>query len=182
MGFGPTLTLGDVTLRSFDVSEAPIFLEFFRNPEVTLYLGHRTIPSLEEEEAWIRERTANTTELGWGIEYDGQLVGVLGGHFKPDFTSCEIGTWIGRPELWNKGILKAAGQLAGEYLFDNYPLVKIMAGFIEGNAASQRIQERAGFVEVARIPFEFFRKGEWRDRVWMMLTRERWEQLQQAAQ
>ena len=82
----------------------------------------------------------------FGIEYDGELSGVIGLVVQKDVyqKSAEIGYWIGEP-FWGNGIATKAVELITKYGFDKINLNRIYTGVFEYNIASMRVLEKNGF-------------------------------------
>ncbi|WP_247237975.1 GNAT family N-acetyltransferase [Telluribacter sp. SYSU D00476] len=56
----------------------------------------------------------------------------------------EIGYWLGRP-YWGKGYGTTAVRLLTNYAFHELHLQRVYAGVFEGNKASMRVLEKAGY-------------------------------------
>ncbi|HSX14944.1 MAG TPA: GNAT family protein [Candidatus Saccharimonadales bacterium] len=172
---GPTLKGDRVTLRPIREEEAEIFVSFLCDPVVTRFMGSVMPITLEQELEWLKKESTNPNTVLWGIEFDERLVGNIGMGINWDRGTGELGAMLGDRSVWGLKLMKEAGQLARDYLFTHLPLRKIKGGYIDGNGASQRAQERAGFHETGRLRAEYFRDGAWRDHVFTELWREDWE-------
>jgi len=82
----------------------------------------------------------------FGIEYDGDLCGVIGLIIQKDVyrKSAEIGYWIGE-SYWGKGIATKAIKLITKYGFEDLKLVRIHAGVFEFNIGSMKVLEKNGY-------------------------------------
>ena len=169
-----------VTLRPGTVADAAALVALLDDAEVRDFLGTQDAISLEAEVEWLRARQTDPNTRGWIIEFRSRPIGVIGlDAINWELSFGTLGAWIGDKALWNQGLMKEAGQLARDFFFMKFNLRKIKGGYIDGNDASKRAQERAGFREVGRFRDEHFRNGQWRDHVAMELWREDWERLRQ---
>ncbi len=64
--------------------------------------------------------------------------------------SAEIGYWLGEP-FWGRGIAAEALAAVSEYAFAEHDLVRLFACVYEGNPASARVLEKAGYVCEGRL-------------------------------
>jgi len=174
--YGPAIEGNLVRLRPHQPSDAADFIRMLANPLVTRYLVSQEPLSLEAELQWIEARATDPNTLGWTIEVDGHCVGSVGfdaidwrnGH-------ATVGIFIGRPEIWGKGITTEVARLLVSYAFTQLPIRKIKSGYLEPNVASAKVQARVGLREVGRLHDEVWRDGRWVDHILTELTREEWE-------
>ncbi|MDX9974431.1 MAG: GNAT family N-acetyltransferase [FCB group bacterium] len=64
--------------------------------------------------------------------------------------TAEIGYWLGEP-FWGQGIATEALKLVSALAFEQYGLIRLQARVLEGNAASMRVLEKAGYSLEARM-------------------------------
>jgi ribosomal-protein-alanine N-acetyltransferase len=87
----------------------------------------------------------------------------------------EIGFLLDRSQ-WHKGLAKEALSAIIPYLFDERKFESISADVDPRNDPSTGILKKAGF-EVERIQEKTFEiAGVWVDSVYLLLTKERWEE------
>jgi RimJ/RimL family protein N-acetyltransferase len=173
--YGPVIEGAKCKLRPHIEKDAHLFVQMLADPEVNKYLSMQSPPSIRAELEWIEARAKDPRTLGWTVEVDGKCVGYVGvdaidwrnGH-------GTVGIFIGRSNLWGKGITSEAAQLVARYVFTQTPLRKIKAGYLAPNVASAKAQARIGLREVGRWHAEYFRDGQWVDHVLTELTREEW--------
>lgn len=81
---------------------------------------------------------------------DGQAVGNIGFTVKDDIYrfNAEIGYWVGEP-YWGRGIMTEAVPIMTTYIFRNFQVNRIFACVLEGNPASMRVLEQAGYLREA---------------------------------
>ena len=80
-----------------------------------------------------------------------------------DMPVLEIGFGVPVTAAQGKGTAKEAVRLLVEYLFDGYPVERIMAFTEADNVPAQRVLAGAGFQEEGRLRRATFRDGAWRD-------------------
>lgn len=95
---------------------------------------------------YIGTKLKEEPQTAFGIEYQGELAGVIGLEFKTDVfrRTAIVGYWLGEP-FWGKGIVTAALKLIIEYAFEHLDLVRLEAGHFDFNPASGRVLEKCGF-------------------------------------
>jgi ribosomal-protein-serine acetyltransferase len=106
--------------------------------------------SMAEAQEWIRSRTALAVD---GREYSFAIVGsggrFLGGcglnQINPIHRFGNLGYWV-RTSATRQGVATEAVRQAAEFAFGNTGLVRLEIVCAVGNAASQRVAERAGAV------------------------------------
>lgn len=175
--YGPLIQGSQFELRPPRMEEAEVMMGWFEDMEVTSRLGGRLFPpSLEFERDWLKRITEDQNSILWAIDHEGRLVGTTGIH-AIDWASQHgmTGTLIGDKTAWGKGIAREMMRLRADFAFTQLPLRKLKSGYLEGNEASRRAQEGAGYREVGRLRQEIFRDGRWLDLILTELLREDWE-------
>ena len=142
------LTDNNIKLRGFDFEDAVTIARLCDNPKIWNNLRDY-VPSpygLKDAEDFITHCLVEHPQTTFAIEYEGELVGVIGLETQSDVykLTAEIGYWIGE-DYWNLGISTRAIRLISEYGFSQLGLVRIFAGVFDYNKASQRVLEKAGF-------------------------------------
>jgi aminoglycoside 6'-N-acetyltransferase len=77
----------------------------------------------------------------------------------------EIGFGIAKPEARGNGFAKEALKLLVGYLFEGYPVERIIAFTDQENLPAQRVMERVGFQREGTLRRAMFRGGQWQDMV-----------------
>ncbi len=173
--YGPIIEGEKCKLRPHTEKDAHIFVVMIADPDVNRYLSGQHPLSIRSELNWIEARATDPTTIGWTIEVDGKCIGMVGidaidwknGH-------GTVGIFIGRSNLWGKGITTEVAQLVARYVFTQTPMRKLKAGYLAPNEASAKAQARIGLREVGRWHAEYFRDGQWVDHVLTELTRAEW--------
>lgn len=104
---------------------------------------------------------ASDTKLIYGIDYNNEIVGCIGGFVDEDIyiKTCELGYWIGEPH-WGKGIVSESIKLMTEQLWKRFDIVRIYAEPFEGNYGSRKVLEKAGFELESIKKKSVFKNGE----------------------
>lgn len=107
---------------------------------------------LRHARAWIATRASAKPVSQLAIVVDGAAVGGIGLTIGDDVhrRSAEIGYWLGRA-FWGRGIMTRAVRAATAYAFATFDLCRIWAGVFEGNRASMRVLEKAGYTPEGRL-------------------------------
>ena len=173
--FGPVIRGKLITLRPPRAEEAPVMISWFEDPEITRFLLLQFPPSLAAEQGWIETMAKAPDHVIWGIERDGRLIGTTGlHHIDWPNQRAGTGTVIGDKSAWRMGIASEVMALRTRYAFTQLPLRKLHSSFIDGNEASWRAQEKAGYRQAGRYHEHEFRDGRWRDEVLTEILRSDW--------
>ena len=100
--------------------------------------------------SWVRANKSYQKPTNLAIEINGQAVGNIGFTVKDDIYryNAEIGYWLSE-EYWGRGIMKQALPLMTGYIFQNFEVNRIFACVLEGNTASMRVLQSAGYLREA---------------------------------
>jgi [ribosomal protein S5]-alanine N-acetyltransferase len=174
--YGPVIRGSQFELRPPRMEEAEVMIGWFEDMEVTSRILRVFPPSLEFERDWLKRMAEDQHSILWAIDHEGRLIGTTGIH-AIDWASQHgtTGTLIGDKTAWGKGIAGEMMRLRADFAFTQLPLRKLKSGYLEGNEASRRAQEGAGYREVGRLRQEIFRDGRWLDHILTELLREDWE-------
>ena len=181
--YGPVIEGKLLRLRPPTPDDIPAMMKWFEDLEVTRFLNVTVPPSLEAEKEWLDKTGRDPNVIYWIIEHDGRAVGGTG-IVMIDWRNAHgiTGTVIGDKTAWGKGIAREMMQLRAHYAFTQTPLRKLKSGYIDGNVASARAQNAAGYKEVGRLREETFGDGKWRDMILTELLRTDWEAIRHAGQ
>lgn len=137
-------------LRQWLLSDEASLIRYADNPRVSQFLSDRFAYPYEVEYArkWLNHQTQKTIIDNLVIDIDGELVGGIGIEFRQDIfrKTALIGYWLGEP-FWGKGMMTDVVRLMVNYCFENFDLARIQAGVFDGNPASMRVLEKAGFIK-----------------------------------
>ncbi|QYK52636.1 MAG: GNAT family N-acetyltransferase [Fimbriimonadaceae bacterium] len=154
---------------------------WINDPEVTdwIMVGDFPMGALAEQEWFNSHLKFNEKDVVLAIELlDGTHIGQTGIHgidLRHGFAST--GSYIGDPSQRGKGYGTEASKLRAWYCFHVLGLRLIMSGYLEGNERSKAMNENCGYTEYGRVPKQFWKRGQYRDHIETVLTRERWLEL-----
>jgi RimJ/RimL family protein N-acetyltransferase len=149
---------------------------WFDDLEVTRFIKLRNPPSVDAEKEFLERMARDANAVFWAVEHEGNLVGatsIVSIDWKHAFGTT--GTVIGDKAAWGKGVARELMQLRAAYAFTQLPLRKLKSGYIDGNVASARAQNAAGYREVGRWQQDRFIDGHWKDHILTEIMREDWE-------
>lgn len=145
---GPTIELGDVLLRPWRQADAPAVTEACQDPEIARWVSIPQPYTLRDAEAFIAESRSMWTN-GSGAAFaivdaaSDRLLGAVS-RFGPDGHHANVGCWIVR-DVRGRGLGTRALRALGEWTFATTGTIRLDAYIMVGNAASERMTERAGF-------------------------------------
>lgn len=103
--------------------------------------------SRTDARAWVRSARVDEDEVHLAIEVDGEVVGGVGLHRQAaeERGTLEIGYWLGEP-FWGRGIASEVVRAMTAWAFENLDgVLRLHARVYEGNPASARVLEKAGY-------------------------------------
>lgn len=173
-----------VILRPIQEEDLPQFQMWVNDPEVSQYLGQFFPASMEDERTWFnRISKLNKEDMTLAIvdSKTNKLIGSMGLH-KIDYRAgtAVTGALIGDKNYWGKGYGSEAKMLFLEFAFHELNLRKIYSYVYEYNERSVAYSKKCGYVEEARLPAHYYRKGKYWAQIIMAVYRDSWEKLWRA--
>ena len=164
--FGPRL-LGPngIELRPPTLDDHVGELEWLAQPEATRFWsprhGNWTRERVEER---YKKRAADQTQVAWAIAYEGQTVGFTG-IFDIDWVrrDGESGLFIGRHDLYGRGIASEAVRLRTRFAWSHLRLHRVHNWIALQNRGSRRANEKAGYTQIGLFEKWEYRSGGWID-------------------
>ena len=137
-------------LRPWEERDAESLYEYAKDSDVGPIAGWPAHRSVDESLHVIRNVFTVSEAYAICLKNDGRPIGAielkLNGH--TDMTErddeCELGYWLGK-HFWGQGIMPEAVREMLRHAFEDIGMVKVWAGYYEGNSKSKRVQEKAGF-------------------------------------
>ena len=156
------LRLGTCELRPWEARDKSSLVLHANNPRVAERLTDR-FPhpyTSADADAWLSLSADRVPPTNLAIVVDGEAVGGVGIEVRPDVhrKSAEIGYWLGERD-WGRGIATDALRAMTAYALTEFDLCRLTAGVFEGNAASARVLEKAGYVLEGRLRRSVFKWG-----------------------
>ncbi len=161
-------------------------VRWLNDPEITKWtlVGDFPLTRLQEQEFFERmaRATEQQTDLGFAIEtLEEEHIGFAGLHaISYRHGVATSGTIIGRPQLWNRGYGSDAIAVRSRFVFEVLGLRMVMSEVMAENLGSLRALLKNGYREYGRIPGRTWKRGAYRDSVYLVLTREEWQRRQGA--
>lgn len=152
----------DLRLRPLRDSDATVLARLANNKKIWDNLRDFFPHPYEEKDAlfFIHLTKKEKPLLNFGIEFQGQLCGVIGLTPQPDIycKSAEIGYWLGEA-YWNKGIATTAVKWITEYGLHTLKFIRIHTGIFEYNPGSMRVLEKNGYQKDGIFKKAVFKNG-----------------------
>jgi ribosomal-protein-alanine N-acetyltransferase len=146
----PTLATERLRLRAFVPEDAAAFGALLALPEVTRHSNWRDAPDAAQAAGFIAHMSGlfpSGGGCGWAIEElaSGELIGAIRyNYFVPSWRCGEVGYEI-HPRAWGRGLMTEALRAVVPVGHGRFGLNRIDAWTLEGNPASDRVLEKAGF-------------------------------------
>ena len=156
------MKLARCVVRSWREGDAPSIASHANNRRVWINLRDR-FPhpyTLDDARAFIHSALAGRPEKMFAIVVDGAAVGGIGLTLHDDVerVSAEIGYWLGEA-FWGRGIMSEVLAAVTAYAIRTHGLTRVYALPFEGNVASTRVLEKAGYVCEGRMKRSAIKDG-----------------------
>jgi ribosomal-protein-alanine N-acetyltransferase len=153
-------------LRPFREDDAVALSRHANNPNIASFMtnGFPHPYMVEHALNFIEYANRDQPVHIFAIEVDGEVAGGIGIHPQSDIhiKNAELGYWLAETH-WGKGIATAAVKEMTEFAFRTYDINRVFARPFGNNPASQRVLEKAGFKQEARLAETIFKNGEYLD-------------------
>ncbi len=152
-----------VVLRPPTLEDQRRDLEWQLEPETTRFWGPRFMEITPDTAlARLKRQAEGTNGIAWSIEFEGEHVGFTG-IFDIDWRSRdgESGLFIGRHDLYGRGIASEAVRLRTRFAWDELNLHRVHNFVALGNRGSRRANEKAGYHQIGLLRDAWYRSGEW---------------------
>ena len=164
--FGPRLEgNGGIALRPPTLDDQKTVVRWMFEPEPSRFWGDRTGDLRDEELAERYKKNANDpNSVNWVIAYENETVGFTG-LFDIDWVArdCESGIFIGRSDLYGRGIASEAVRLRTDFAWREMRLHRVHNWISLRNRGSRRANEKAGYRQMGLMKRYGFRSGQWYD-------------------
>jgi RimJ/RimL family protein N-acetyltransferase len=135
-----------VTLRPWREDDAPAVAEICQDPEIPRWTNVPSPYTEQDARAFIRETLAGErAEMARAVvdAQSDELLGAVGLRLPAEGVG-EVGYWLAA-RARGRGAATRAVKLMCRWAFDEFSLARIQLHTLPGNAASERVAERAGF-------------------------------------
>lgn len=137
-------------LRPWRLSDARFLFRYARHPAVGPVAGWAAHRSAAESRLVILKTLSGPEIYAVVLKSVGHPVGCVGlligrkSNLALPKDEAEIGYWLGVP-FWGRGLIPEAVRRLTAHAFGDLKLQKLWCGYFDGNAKSQRVQEKCGF-------------------------------------
>ena len=154
--------IGAWHIREWEEGDAAALAGYLGNESVSMNLVARHPRPYTEKhaKAWIDLVRIEADPVDFAIANDEEAIGGLSLQLQRGARSraAEIGYWVGEPH-WGQGIATLAVRSFVEYAFSRFKLMRIAANVFDGNPASVRVLEKAGFIFEGRLSKSVVKDG-----------------------
>ena len=146
----PELTTDRLLLQQVLPEDQQFIFEGLSHPEVIPFYGVRydSYEATKAQMEWYEKIYEEGTGISWKIvdKQTGESLGDIAVYlYKKEHNKAEVGFWL-LPQYWNKGIAVEALRAVLDYWKRERNLHRLEAFVEEGNEASSRLLEKAGFL------------------------------------
>jgi RimJ/RimL family protein N-acetyltransferase len=163
---GPRLVgRNGIELRPPTLEDQTLQLGWLARPETTRFWSPRHGQWTEERAKERYEKlAADPAAINWAIAYQGETVGFTG-IFDIDWVrrDGESGLFIGRHDLYGRGIASEAVRLRTRFAWSHLRLHRVHNWIALQNRGSRRANEKAGYVQIGLYTGYAYRSGAWID-------------------
>lgn len=163
---GPRLVgRSGVELRPQTLDDRKMALAWFGQPETSRFWSPRHGEwTIEKAEERYKRDAESATSVNWSIAYEGETVGFTG-IFDIDWVrrDGESGLYIGRHDLYGRGIASETVRLRTRYAWSALRLHRVHNWIALQNRGSRRANEKAGYVRIGLYKAYAYRSGAWID-------------------
>jgi ribosomal-protein-alanine N-acetyltransferase len=150
MALIPIIQLSNCTVRAYNKADAEALAQAANNPKIARWMQD-TFPNpytIEDAKSWVHIASAMSKPLDYAIcEPGGTAIGGVGLKARDNihYRTMEIGYWLSE-DYWHRGIASQVAAAFSNWAFENFDhVVRLEAEVYEGNLASCRVLEKAGF-------------------------------------
>lgn len=176
------IPLGDYCIRSYRFSDKDALAKYANNFNIQKRLRDKFPYPYKKEDAerWLGIVCNQNPEMNFAIANDDELIGAIGLVAKDDVNryTAEIGYWLAEP-FWGKGISTSAVKAMTKFAFDNFEFNRIYADVFEGNKASMKVLENAGYKLEAHLRKSVHKDGKFLDQFIYSILREEFKSNRQ---
>lgn len=172
----PVIKGKNVVLRPLSLLDAPRFVAWLSDSEVTKFLDRKEDPpTLREERQWILETKRKKDGANFSIDtLSGKHIGTAGlNPINFQHKRALFGIFIGDKKYWGQGCGTEAGRLIARLGFKKLKLHRISLHVIVYNIRAIKAYKKIGFKIEGRLRDHIYRDGHYHDSIWMgMLEKE----------
>jgi len=164
----PVLETRRLRLRAVDPADQDFYHSLLSCPEVTLFSNFPDTPSRAQSDrilAWMSKRFGSGKGCAWIIDQrpgDAPVGAIRINRIDKQWRWGEIG-YESHPEFWGRGLMTEAVRAVVGCAHREFKLHRVEAWTLPGNAASDRVLAKAGFVFEGILRQKAWFKGAYHD-------------------
>lgn len=169
------IDLGEYKIRSYHKNDIEALIKYANNRNVARNLRD-SFPfpyTKKDAKEWLRSACNQSREMNFAIARQEELIGGIGLMTQPDVYrySAEIGYWLAEP-FWGNGITTLAVKEMTKFAFDNFYFNRLFAAVFQGNIASARVLEKAGYKFEGEMRHSVFKEGLFKNQMMYSILKE----------
>lgn len=165
-----------VILRAMEPADLERAHRWMNDPEVRRYVAMRYPMARTDEEAWLRDRPANSFAEGVRLAIDtkaGEHIGNLDlRELRPEDRTASLGIVIGEKRYWSNGHGTDAVTTLLRFAFEEMNLNRVSLHAFEFNERGIACYRKCGFLEEGRLREHYYAEGRYWDCLVMGVLRE----------
>lgn len=177
---GPKLKGNKVVLKPMGLEDAPNFVEWFKDKEITKFLGNQNKDlDLKKERAYIRGLSKKKEQITWSIyTKDGIHIGSTDLHsLNKEHKKTEFGIMIGDKNYWNKGLGQDTLKTVIKYCFNTLKLNRFELIVFSDNSKALKCYTNCGLRLEGTKRQAVYRDGKYWDEIIMSLLKSEYKKL-----
>ena len=137
----------NIQLRKIEEKDLELLRQWRMKDNVTKYMLTDPIITKESQLSWYNEIIHDNSRMDYVIECDNVRIGYYGiTNINYEYSSCEIGFYIGEDEYRGKGIFKKVQEIVENIVFYELKLKRIIINALEINPIIKSYKKN-GYVE-----------------------------------
>ncbi len=141
---GKILKGKNIILRPIKLSDAPNYVRWFKDKEVTKFLTVKPLTLLVEQK-WIRSSWRNKNEVNWALEIFDKHIGGTGLRLDPQNKTGNWGIVIGEKKEWGKGCGTEVGKICLDFVFKDLKYNRFDLEVFMSNKRALKVYKKIGF-------------------------------------
>jgi RimJ/RimL family protein N-acetyltransferase len=156
------IEFGEYMVRDWVEGDARSIARYANNRSIAMWMrdGFPCPYTVSDAEAFLSLVLQQNVRTAFALATREEAVGGIGLEFGKDvhrFTA-ELGYWLGEP-FWGRGIMTEAVSRFTAWAFEHFEAHRIHATVFDGNGASVRVLEKAGFQREGCLRASVFKNG-----------------------
>lgn len=178
----PILETDRLILDRLKESDAPLIAKYANNKKISIFTRTLPFPYYEKDAlTWIAIADKGFEDKDQFVfamrdKNTQEFIGGIGLTVTIEHNRAELGYWLAEP-FWNKGYSTEAVKELLKFGFEVLNLNKIIAVFIDLNAASGKVLEKSKMIKEAELKEHDMKDGEYKTLIQYRLTQKEYQDL-----